>query len=106
MNQQFYVYILTNNSGTLYVGITNDLIRRGWEHKNSVTDRKKSDNPEELNFTARYYVDKLVYYEVFDDPENAILCEKQIKGWSRKKKFALIKTMNPTFKDLYPEIIR
>jgi len=105
MQKKFYVYILTNKSGTLYVGITNDLIRRGWEHKSSVVGRNKSENLDELNFTARYYVDKLVYYEVFEDPTNAIAREKQIKGWSRKKKFALIKTLNPTFKDLYTEIL-
>lgn len=106
MDQQFYVYILTNKSGSLYVGVTNNLIKRGWEHQVSITDKKGTDNPEELNFTARYNINKLVYFEVFDGPENAIAREKQLKGWSRKKKFALVRTLNPTFNDLYQEIIK
>ena len=105
MDKQFYVYILTNKSGTLYVGVTNNLIRRSWEHKHNIESRNKTDNPDELNFTARYYIDKLVYYEIFRDSKDAITREKQIKGWSRRKKFSLIKTLNPTFKDLYPKIV-
>lgn len=105
MDKQFYVYILTNKSGTLYIGITNNLIRRSWEHKSNVESRSKTENPSELNFTTRYYINKLVYYEIFQDPNNAISREKQIKRWNRQKKFSLIKSLNPTFDDLYPKIV-
>ncbi|MEW6328429.1 MAG: GIY-YIG nuclease family protein [Thermodesulfobacteriota bacterium] len=76
-----YVYILTNKRNTvLYTGMTNDLKRRVFEHKEKLVD----------GFTKKYNVTKLVYYEVFDDPENAILREKQIKAGSRQKKIDLI----------------
>ena len=90
MGKQYYVYILTNDSGTLYIGITSDLIKRTWEHKNKVVK----------GFTKKYNIDKLIYYEIYSDPENAILREKQLKGWVRKKKFALIRKVNPTFEEL------
>ena len=87
----YYVYILTNKNHTvLYVGITNDLVRRCHEHK------KKMHN----GFTSRYNVNKLIYYELFDYPDLAIHREKQIKGYSRKKKVALINTLNPEWNDL------
>jgi len=90
MQKQFYVYIATNNSGTLYTGVTNDLRRRIYEHKNKLIH----------GFTSRYNIDKLIFYETFNNPEEAISAEKKIKGWDRKKKIALIKTKNPKFKEL------
>ncbi|MFA5360537.1 MAG: GIY-YIG nuclease family protein [Candidatus Paceibacterota bacterium] len=88
--KQYYIYILTNKSNTLYVGITNDLVRRLYEHKNKLMP----------GFTKKYNIDKLIYYEVFDDPQVAIQREKEIKGWTRKKKVELIKRMNPGFREL------
>jgi len=94
--KQYYVYILANKLNTvLYTGITNNIKRRVYEHKNKLVK----------GFTKTYNVDKLVYYEVFDDPYNAISREKKIKGWIRKKKVELINSFNPTWKDLYDEII-
>lgn len=76
-----YVYILSNkNNDVLYVGVTSDIVKRIWEHKNKVTD----------GFTSRYNVTKLVYYECYNDIETAIVREKQIKGGSRKKKIDLV----------------
>jgi len=96
-SRQYYVYIATNKFNTvLYTGITNNLIRRSWEHKYKVIS----------SFTAKYNVNKIVYYEVFNSPEEAIKREKQIKAGSRKKKIELIKKNNPSFKDLYHEIIK
>ena len=88
--KQYYVYILTNKSNTLYTGITDDLYRRLYEHKNKLTP----------GFTKKYNIDKLIYYEVFDDPESAIQREKEIKSWTRKKKLELIKKINPNFEEL------
>jgi putative endonuclease len=94
-DKQFYVYIMTNKNNTvLYTGITNDLKRRVYEHKEKMVP----------GFTSRYNVTELVYYEVFQDPENAIMREKQIKAGSRKKKVALIESMNETWQDLYERI--
>jgi Predicted endonuclease containing a URI domain len=91
----YYVYILSNKyNNVLYVGITNDLIRRVYEHKNKLVE----------GFTEKYNVDKLVYYELFNDPINAITREKQLKGYSRKKKVELINSFNPEWKDLYESI--
>jgi len=88
----YYVYILSNKyNNVLYVGITNDLIRRVYEHKNKLVE----------GFTKKYNVDKLVYYELFNDPTNAITREKQLKGYSRKKKVELITSFNPEWEDLY-----
>lgn len=78
----------------LYTGITGDLIKRAYEHKQKLVE----------GFTKKYNINKLVYYEIFDDPENAIAREKQIKAGSRKKKIALIESTNPEWKDLYNEI--
>ena len=92
---QYYVYIMTNKSNSvLYTGITNDIKRRVYEHKEKLKD----------GFTKKYNIQKLVYYEVFENPENAILYEKQIKGGSRKKKIDLIDGMNKDWQDLYKEL--
>jgi len=89
--KQSYVYIMTNKINTvLYTGVTNDLLRRVYEHKDKLIE----------GFTKKYNVTKLIYYEVFDSIENAILREKQIKAGSRKKKIMLIQSTNPRFKDL------
>src|SRR3990172_5209006 len=88
--KQYYVYIMANRSKTLYVGVTNDLERRVYEHKHMLKE----------GFTRRYLIDRLVYYEVTDDVVSAIAREKQIKGWSRSKKFALIDAGNPKWRDL------
>lgn len=94
--KQYYIYIVTNfENGTLYTGVTNDLVRRIYEHKNKLVD----------GFTKDYGLDKLVYYEVIDSVEQAILREKQIKGGSRKKKLDLINKFNKDWNDLYDTII-
>ena len=96
MNHQYYVYIMTNKNNTvLYTGVTNDLIRRVYEHKEKLVKC----------FTRKYNVTKLVYYEVLEDPENAILREKQIKAGSRQKKIALVNSMNSEWKDLYEALL-
>ena len=93
----YYVYILTNENGNvIYVGITNDLIRRVYEHKNHL-DRG--------SFTARYNVTKLVYFEETSDVEAAIEREKQIKGWNRKHKNKLVERKNPNWIDLYAGLL-
>lgn len=90
--KNYFTYILTNKNNTvLYTGMTNNLFRRGWEHKSLLYP----------GFTQRYNVNKLVYYEVFDSPMEAINREKQIKAGSRKKKLDLINKFNPEWKDLY-----
>jgi len=95
MKRQYFVYIMTNPRNTvLYTGVTGDLKRRVWEHKTKAVP----------GFTAKYNVVKLVYFEVFDDPEEAILREKRIKGGSRAKKIALINAFNPQWGDLYEEL--
>ena len=91
--KQFYVYILASRSKTIYVGFTNDLKRRVYEHKKKITK----------GFTKRYNITRLVYFELFDAPEEAIAREKQLKGWLRKKKVALIESMNPDWEDLSEE---
>jgi len=90
MPKQYYVYIATNKSFTLYIGVTNDLARRMHEHQNKMVK----------GFTSKYNIDKLVYYEIFNNPSEAIIAEKRIKGWTRKKKIDLIKTINPNFEEL------
>ena len=95
MSKQFYVYILASErNGTLYVGVTSDLTKRIWEHKNKLVK----------GFTEKYGVDKVVYYEVHTDAENAILREKQIKKWNRSWKLRLIEEKNPEWNDLFDEI--
>ncbi|MCZ6842443.1 MAG: GIY-YIG nuclease family protein [SAR324 cluster bacterium] len=88
--RKYYVYIMTNKSGTLYTGITNNLLRRILDHKQKLLP----------GFTAKYSITKLVYYEETSDVRAAITREKQIKGWLRKKKIALIEAGNPLWKDL------
>jgi putative endonuclease len=88
--KQYYVYIMTNNSRTLYTGVTDNLIRRVYEHRNKLVD----------GFTKKYNITKLVHYEITSDVQAAIQREKQIKGWLRKKKTALIEAGNPEWKDL------
>jgi putative endonuclease len=89
--RMYYVYILASKkNGTLYTGVTNDIERRVYEHKHKLTP----------GFTSRYNVNRLVYYEEFNDIRDAIAREKQIKGWLRKKKIALIESMNPNWDDL------
>ena len=93
--RSYFVYILTNKNRTvLYTGVTNDLRKRVWEHKEKTHD----------GFTKGYSVNQLIYYETFDDVRNAIAREKQIKGGSRQKKIDLINSMNKEWHDLYEEL--
>lgn len=89
----------------LYTGVTDNLVRRVYEHKQSFpfSDEKRKNNLVK-GFTQRYYLHDLLYYDVFDDPTSAIEREKQIKGWVRKKKDELIVKFNPELKDLYEDI--
>jgi putative endonuclease len=90
------VYILASQrNGTLYIGVTSDLVQRVWQHKNDVVE----------GFTKKYAVHSLVYYELHDDMENAILREKRIKKWNRAWKLRLIEEKNPDWNDLYASII-
>ena len=87
-----YVYILANDTNVcLYTGVTNDLVRRLYEHKNNLDPQ---------SFTAQYHIHKLVYFEESSDAYAAITREKQIKGWNRKRKNKLIESMNPQWRDL------
>lgn len=88
--REFYVYIMASRKRVLYTGVTNDPLRRVYEHRRSLVP----------GFTARYNVSRLVYYEAFGDPESAIRREKQIKGWLRSKKITLVESMNPNWGDL------
>jgi len=95
MSRQYCVYIMTNMHNTvLYTGITSNVKRRIYEHKEKLV----------AGFTKKYNIAKLVYYEVFDDPENAISREKQIKAGSRQKKIQLITSINREWRDLYERI--
>ena len=95
--QLYFSYILAIKPyGTLYNGVTNDLLRRVWEHKNDCVE----------SFTKRYHVHMLVYYEQCESIESAIIREKQIKKWKRRWKIELIEKMNPTWKDLYVELTK
>ncbi len=95
MNRQYYIYIMTNKGNTaVYIRLTNDLKIRVYEHKEKLVD----------GFTKKYNITKLVYYEVFEDIENAILREKRLKGGSRQKKIELINSMNKEWRDLYEEL--
>lgn len=93
MQSYYYVYILTNHTGTLYVGVTNDLERRLEEHRQGLGSR----------FAAAYNLRRLVYYEVYGDIRDAIAREKQIKGWRRRKKVELVEAQNPGWQDLSAE---
>lgn len=93
--KQYYVYIMTNKrNNVLYTGITSDLKKRIWEHKEKIAK----------GFTEKYNINKLVYFEIYNDPENAIVREKQIKAGSRDRKIELIRKINPEWKDLYSEL--
>lgn len=95
MEKQGFIYIITNYSNsTLYIGVTSNLVKRIWEHKNHVVD----------GFSKRYKLEKLVYFEQCDSIETAILREKFLKGKARQYKISLIAKENPTWKDLYEDI--
>ncbi len=95
MEKQYFVYIMTNTRNTvLYTGVTSDLKKRAYEHRNKLID----------GFTKTYNVNKLVYYEIYADPLDAIAREKKIKGGSRQKKMDLIVRKNPDWNDLYDSI--
>jgi len=95
MMKQYYIYILASKrNGTLYIGVTSDLVRRVYEHKNDLVE----------GFTKQYQVHSLVYYEVTESVESAIAREKQLKKWHRDWKIRLIEKGNPEWKDLYEEI--
>jgi putative endonuclease len=93
--KKFYVYILAKaRNSTFYVGVTSDLPKRIWEHKNNVAE----------GFTKKYGIKTLVYYEIYCDPHTAIEREKRLKKWNRPWKMRLIEKMNPEWKDLYETI--
>ena len=95
-DKQYYVYILfSKKNGTLYVGVTSDLVKRVWQHKNKLVK----------GFTQKYNVDKLGYYEISNDINSAIAREKQLKGGNRQAKLDLIEINNPDWNDLYYELI-
>jgi putative endonuclease len=88
--KQYYVYIMTNKSRTIYIGVTNNLERRVYEHKNKLVE----------GFTSRYDLDRLAWYAATEDVREAIAYEKRFKGWTRAKKIALIEEVNPHWEDL------
>ena len=88
--KSYYIYIMTNESDTLSTGVTNDLTKRVFEHKNKLLP----------GFTAKYNITRLVYFEETNNVQAALAREKQIKGWLRKKKIALISSVNPQWEDL------
>ena len=94
MSRDYFVYIMTNKSWTLYIGITNDLLRRIQEHKDKLVK----------GFTKTYKLSRLVYYEIYSDVSDAIKREKEIKGWLRRKKLDLVTANNPNWKDLSLEL--
>ncbi|MDO8619264.1 MAG: GIY-YIG nuclease family protein [Candidatus Daviesbacteria bacterium] len=95
MGKQYYVYIATNvQNNVLYTGVTNNLVKRIWEHKNKLVS----------GFTSKYNISRLVYYEIFEDINEVIKREKQIKAGSREKKLELVESSNSLFEDLYNSI--
>ena len=95
MEKQFYVYIMTSRrNGTLYIGMSSNLVQRVWQHKNNMVE----------GFTDKYNVKHLVYFEVHDSAGSAITREKQIKKWRRKWKLRLIEEHNPQWEDLFSKI--
>jgi putative endonuclease len=96
VNKLPVVYILASKrNGTLYIGVTSDLVRRIWEHKNNIVE----------GFTKRYNVHRLVWYEMHESMESAIAQEKRLKNWRRKWKLELIESNNPNWIDFYDEIV-
>lgn len=96
MNELFYVYILASKKdGVIYIGVTNNLIKRIWEHKSELIE----------GFSKKYFIKRLVYYEVTRNIESAILREKQIKKWNRKWKLRLIEKQNAEWVDLYSTLL-
>ena len=95
MALQFYVYIMASGkNGTIYTGMTSNLVKRVWEHKEKLVE----------GFPEKYNVDRLVYYEIYEDVYNARTREKRLKKWRRAWKIELIEKENPNWRDLYPEI--
>ena len=95
MNERFFVYILASRrNGTLYTGLTSDLLKRVWEHKNHFVE----------GFTDKYDVDKLVYFETHDSADHAIRREKRLKKWNRAWKIRLIEKQNPKWSDLFDQL--
>ncbi|MBI2597377.1 GIY-YIG nuclease family protein [Candidatus Daviesbacteria bacterium] len=93
---QYFVYILASRrNGTLYIGVTDNLIRRIYEHKNDLVE----------GFTSKYQIHNLVYFELYEDSNQAILREKRLKQWNRQWKIELIEKNNPKWKDLYSKIV-
>jgi putative endonuclease len=90
MNHSYWTYIVASRTGTLYIGVTNNIERRIWEHKTGQID----------GFSRKYHCERLVYYEVFDQVLDAIAREKRLKGWRREKKIVLIESRNPRWEDL------
>ena len=95
MRKQFYVYVMASKrNGTLYIGVTSDLVKRVWQHKNGHVE----------SFTKKYGAKMLVYYEIHENAENALTREKQMKKWRRAWKLRLIEEKNSQWKDLYVDI--
>ena len=95
MEKQFYAYMLASKrNGTLYLGVTSDIVKRVWQHKNSLAE----------GFTKKYGIKRLVYYEIHKDAENALKREKQLKKWRRAWKLELIEEKNSEWRDLYADI--
>jgi putative endonuclease len=94
--KQAFVYIMANDrNGTIYIGVTSDLLKRVWQHKQNLVK----------GFTKKYLIHQLVYYEVSDSMESAIIREKQLKKWKRLWKLKLIESINPEWEDLYERIL-
>ena len=94
--KNYYIYIVTNKPrGTLYIGMTNNLVRRGYEHRNGLLD----------GFTKKYNLKRLVYFEVFNRVEDAIHRKKRLKKWNRQWKIELIEKVNPEWIDLYEQLV-
>ena len=90
MDREYWTYIVASRNGTLYIGVTNNIVRRAWQHKTGEFE----------GFASRYHCNRLVYYEAFTTVLSAIAREKQLKGWRRSKKIALIESRNPRWADL------
>ncbi|MBM3326153.1 MAG: GIY-YIG nuclease family protein [Calditrichaeota bacterium] len=93
MARSYWVYIMANRSGQIYTGVTNDLMRRVYQHKTKAVK----------GFTTKYNIDKLVFFQEFNDVRDAISAERRIKGWKRFRKNELISELNPDWKDLSEE---